>query len=98
MKPPARRSTTAEEAAEELTSYCIAHPGSPTAVRHPTVALRGHVWVALLGENIERGIVGFGRTVAAALRAFDTQYLNALRPPAEAGPVPLQHRYQQRAA
>jgi hypothetical protein len=30
---------------------------------------------------MEEGIIGIGPTVAAALRAFDTQYLIALRPP-----------------
>jgi hypothetical protein len=33
---------------------------------------------------MEEGIVGIGSTVAAALRAFDTQYLADPRPPSEA--------------
>jgi hypothetical protein len=32
---------------------------------------------------VEEGIVAIGPTVAAALRAFDAQYLIALRPPNE---------------
>jgi hypothetical protein len=44
---------------------------------------RGDLWIALLGVNLEEGIVGIGPTVEAALRAFDTQYLNGLRPPNE---------------
>ena len=39
--------------------------------------------MALLGPSVEKGIVGIGSTVEAALSAFDTQYLAALRPPAE---------------
>ena len=31
---------------------------------------------------MQEGIVGLGPTVERALRAFDTQYLNLLRPPA----------------
>jgi hypothetical protein len=37
--------------------------------------------VALLGTNFRNGVVGFGPSVEAALRSFDIQYLNALRPP-----------------
>jgi len=43
--------------------------------------------MALIGDNIQRGIAGFGPTIDAALRAFDRQYLNSLRPPAEAKKV-----------
>jgi hypothetical protein len=35
----------------------------------------------MLGKNIGESIVGLGATVEAALRAFDSQYLTALRPP-----------------
>jgi hypothetical protein len=61
--------------------YCRAHPRSPSAVRRPHVIRKGITWIALLGPNLEEGIVGFGATIDAALRAFDKQYLNALRPP-----------------
>ncbi len=71
-------------AMEQLELYCEAHPGSPAAVRRPRLFVRGELWIALLGPNVEEGIVGIGPTVTAALRAFDTQYLAGLRPPAEA--------------
>jgi hypothetical protein len=71
-------------AMEQLELYCEAHPGSPVAVRHPRLFVRGELWIALLGPSVEEGIVGIGPTVTAALRAFDTQYLAGLRPPAEA--------------
>jgi hypothetical protein len=70
-------------AAEQLELYCEAHPGSPAAVRRPRLFVRGELWIALLGPNVEEGIVGIGPTVTAALRAFDAQYLAGLRPPAE---------------
>ena len=71
-------------AMEQMELYCTAHPGSPSAVRHPRLLVRGELWIALLGPSVEEGIVGIGPTVAAALRAFDTQYLAGLRPPREA--------------
>lgn len=60
--------------------YCASRPGSPSAVRHPQLFFRSDLWIALLGPTTEEGIVGIGPTVAAALRAFDTQYLGRLRP------------------
>jgi hypothetical protein len=71
-------------AMERMELYCAAHPGSPSAVRRPRLLFRSDLWIALLGPSIEEGIVGIGPTVAAALRAFDAQYLAGLRPPSEA--------------
>ena len=70
-------------AMEQMELYCEAHPGSPAAVRRPRLFVRGDLWIALLGPSVEEGIVGIGATVAAALRAFDSQYLAGLRPRAE---------------
>ena len=61
-------------AMEEMERYCTAHPQSPAALRRPKLSIRGRTIVALLGPAIEEGIVGFGDTVQAALRAFDAQY------------------------
>lgn len=69
-------------AMEQMELYCEAHPRSPSAVRQPRLFIRGELWIALLGPNVEGGIVGIGPTVTAALRAFDAQYLAGLRPPA----------------
>src|SRR5438477_13208887 len=73
----------ASAAMEQMELYCAARPGSPSAVRRPRLFFRSELWIALLGPSIEEGIVGIGPTVAAALRAFDTQYLAGLRPPVE---------------
>src|SRR4051812_26303993 len=59
---------------QEMERYCAAHPGSPAALRRPGLSIRGPTFVALLGPTIEEGIAGFGDSVQAALRAFDTQY------------------------
>ena len=61
-------------AREAMQTYCLAHPGSPSAVRRPQLSIRGDLWIALLGPSVEKGIVGIGPSVAAALRAFDAQY------------------------
>src|SRR5436190_15061074 len=70
-------------AREEMQSYCLAHPGSPSAVRRPQLSSRGDLWIALLGPSVEKGIVGIGPSVKAALRGFDAQYLSFLRPATE---------------
>ena len=64
----------AAAAIEQMNIYCTAHPNSPCAMRRPKLFVRSDLWIALLGPNIEEGIVGIGPNVAAALRAFDAQY------------------------
>jgi hypothetical protein len=73
----------AAAAMEQMELYCMAHPGSPSAVRRPRLFFRSELWIALLGPTIDEGIAGIGPTIAAALRAFDSQYLAGLRPPVE---------------
>jgi hypothetical protein len=65
--------------------YYESHPGSPSAARTPKLFFRSGVWIALLGQSVRDGMAGFGPTIEAALRAFDAQYLENLRPPADAG-------------
>jgi len=61
--------------------YFVDHPRSPSAVRRPKVFRQGETFVALLGCDVQHGIVGLGNTVENALRTFDLRYCNALRPP-----------------
>ena len=75
-----RRDDPTLAAREELQAYCLAHSRSPSAVRRPQLSNRGDLWIALLGPSVEKGIVGIGPSVEAALRAFDTQYLDFLGP------------------
>jgi hypothetical protein len=65
----------AATAIEQMTIYCTAHCDSPSAKRRPKLFIRNDLWIALLGPSIDEGIVGIGPTVAAALRAFDAQYV-----------------------
>ena len=74
----------AAAAMQQMELYCAAHPGSPSAVRRPRLLFRSELWIAVFGPSIEEGIVGIGPTVAAALRAFDAQYLAGRRPPGKA--------------
>ena len=69
------------KAAREMEDYCMLHPRTPAAVRRPQLSVRRGTWVALLGPSIKDGIVGLGSDVSAALKAFDRNYLAALRPP-----------------
>lgn len=82
---PRRRGVVdyAATSVKQMEHYCVEHPGSPSAVRHPQLFFRGDLWIALLGPNVEEGIVGIGSTVWAALRAFDAQYLAGMRGPNE---------------
>jgi hypothetical protein len=73
----------AAAAMQQMELYCIAHPGSPSAARRPRLLFRSELWIALLGPTMEEGIAGIGPTVAAALRAFDTQYSAGLHPQIE---------------
>lgn len=82
----------AEAAVHQTQQYCMEHPGSPSAVRRPQLFFRGDLWIALLGPNMEEGIVGIGPTVLAALRAFDVQYLAGQPVPNESIPSPMKRR------
>lgn len=82
----------AAAAVEQMELYCVERPGSPSAVRRPQLSFRGDLWIALLGPNLEEGIVGIGSTIGAALRAFDVQYLAGRRPPNETISPPMKPR------
>ncbi len=82
----------ATAAVEQMDQYCMEHPGSPSAARRPQLFFRGDLWIALLGPNLEEGIVGIGSTVSAALRAFDVQYLAGQCSPNESISSPMKPR------
>lgn len=91
---PRRRRVVDHAAAEveQMEHYCMERPGSPSALRRPQLFVRGDLWIALLGPNVEEGIVGIGSTVQAALRAFDAQYLAGQRPLNETINLPTKPR------
>jgi hypothetical protein len=69
-----------DDAVLQVEQYLVDHPGSPSAVRRPKVLREGGTFIVLLGRDVQHGIVGLGNNVENALRAFDLQYCNALRP------------------
>lgn len=78
-----KKALAATAAAERFELYCVAHPGTPSAVRRPRLFFRSGVWVTLLGPSIREGIAGFGLSVESALSAFDFEYRNRSRSPAD---------------
>ncbi len=68
------------EAAREMARYCGEFPKSPSALRRPRLMQRGSTWIALVGSTLQDGIAGIGGNVYAALRAFDVQYSNTVKP------------------
>ena len=77
----------------QMEQYCREHSNSPSAARRPQLFFRGDLWIALLGPNMEEGIVGIGSTVRAALRAFDTQYFAGQALPNESVNSPMKRRH-----
>ena len=72
-----------DDAVLQVEQYILDHPQSPSAVRRPKIFREGDTFIVLLGRDVQHGIVGLGNTVENALRAFDLQYCDALRPPAD---------------
>ena len=72
-----------ETVSQRVELYAAAHPGSPSAVRRPRLFRKSGTWIALLGDNLEDGIIGYGDTIEAALHTFDARYLALLRAPLE---------------
>lgn len=70
-----------KEVRAEVERYCKAHPRSPSALRRPRVMIRGSSFIALIGSTLQDGVAGIGSSVEAALRAFDVQYGNSVKPP-----------------
>ena len=55
----------------------------PSVLYRPTLYVDGDKWCALLGENIQIGVVGFGASPDEAMRAFDTAWFEKLPQKAE---------------
>lgn len=52
----------------------------PSAVFKPTLSADGNQWCALLGENLQIGVAGFGDTPELAMAAFDKAFLSERTP------------------
>ncbi len=54
----------------------------PSVVYKPTLMADGDMWCVLLGEDLQVGIAGFGKTVAEAMTAFDQAFYKEQTPDA----------------
>ena len=52
----------------------------PCVLWKPSLFIDGNQWCALLGENIQEGVVGFGDSPDAAMWAFDEAWREKLPP------------------
>ena len=52
----------------------IAEACRPSVLFKPSVYMDGNAWCALLGDDIQVGVCGFGMSPDAACRAFDAEW------------------------
>jgi hypothetical protein len=70
-------------AQERAELYFATHPGSPSAIKRPSLSKRSGRWIATCERYTNNCIVGLGASVESALRAFDARYVATLRSPME---------------
>ena len=58
---------------------------APSVVHRPRLFPDGNMWCALLGDNLQEGLAGFGETPAKAMWAFDLAFFNERTPTAIIG-------------
>ncbi len=54
----------------------------PCVLFKPTLMADGDMWCVLLGDNLQIGVAGFGKTVAEAMTAFDQAFYKEQTPDA----------------
>jgi hypothetical protein len=54
----------------------------PSVVYKPTLMADGDMWCVLLGDDLQVGVAGFGKTVAEAMTAFDQAFYKERTPDA----------------
>lgn len=52
----------------------------PSILYKPTLSKDGNAWIALLGENLQVGVVGVGDSPAKAVLDFDREFYGHPRP------------------
>lgn len=58
----------------EAEKYYAAHPMGAAAQRHPHIRIDHGRYIASTARSIKGGVIGFGTSIASALRAFDELY------------------------
>lgn len=71
----------AREIVQQELCYAASQAARPSVLYRPTLSADGSHWCALLGDNLQEGVAGFGETPAEAMAAFDAAFL-AERTPA----------------
>lgn len=56
----------------------VAEYDRPSTVHKPRLFIDGNQWCALLGENLQDGVAGFGGSPHEAMMAFDDAWLAKL--------------------
>ena len=56
---------------------------SPSSIYSPRLYPDGDQWCALLGEDIQSGVCGFGDTPERAMAAFDVAWETSLKEPSQ---------------
>lgn len=69
-----------------LQDFCIAaqEMARPSVLFKPTLSADGDEWCALLGEDLQSGVAGIGKTPHDAMQAFDQAFYKE--------PTPAAHR------
>ena len=63
----------------EECSITAAELRRPSRFLRPEIKLDGNQWCAMIGENIQEGVVGFGDTPEKASAAFDEDWYTTAR-------------------
>ena len=60
--------------AAAIDSRAAQERGEPFAIYKPRLFVEGNQWCALLGENLQDGVAGFGESPAKAASAFNAAW------------------------
>lgn len=55
-------------------SYAAYAQMRPSVLYRPTLSADGNMWCALLGDDLQSGVAGFGETPDKAMAAFDVAF------------------------
>ena len=69
----------AERVTNRMEEY-ISNMDRPSAIYKPRLSLDGNSWIAVLGENIQEGVVGVGDSPASAMNDFDNAWYKKQKP------------------
>lgn len=75
-------------------SIAASEMARPSAVFKPAIFADGAEWCALLGENLQVGVAGFGKTPNEAMAAFDMAFWRGQTPAAIAQAKPRQPTHE----